>query len=144
MSRSVVIVQVAVGVIINASNEVLMTQRDLSLHQGGLWEFPGGKLEPNESIQEALSRELKEEININVQSAEPLKVIEHNYPDKSVQLHVYLIRKYTGTPEICDGQLDLKWISLNEWNNDLFPVPASNLEIMSFINDKYSKRNLLT
>jgi 8-oxo-dGTP diphosphatase len=134
-----VIIKVAVGVIINTSKEVLMTQRALSLHQGGLWEFPGGKVEPNESIQEALTRELKEEINVSVQSAEPLITIQHHYPDKSVQLHVYLIKQYTGIPQICDGQLDLQWISLDTWRNDLFPVPASNLEIMRIIKDEYSK-----
>lgn len=132
------IIQVAVGVIINTSQEVLMTQRALSLHQGGLWEFPGGKVEPNESIQEALIREFKEEINVNVQSMEPLIVIEHHYPEKSVQLNVYLITQYTGSPKICDGQLDLKWIPLHSWSNELFPVPVSNLQIMKILLEKIS------
>lgn len=124
-------IQVAVGVIVNASNEVLMTQRALSLHQGGLWEFPGGKVEPQESIQEALIREFKEEINIDVQSATSFITIKHTFhPQKSVELHVYRINEYTGIPQLCDGQLNLKWISLHAWNNDLFPVPASNLQII--------------
>ncbi len=128
-------IQVAVGVIINASKEVLMTQRAFSLHQGGLWEFPGGKVEPNESVQEALIREFKEEININIHTCKSLTIIEHHYSDKSVQLHVFLITEYTGIPQISDGQLDLKWVALQAWNNECYPVPASNIEIINLISN---------
>ena len=132
-------IKVAVGVIVNSSEEVLMTQRALSLHQGGLWEFPGGKVESSESIQQALTRELKEEINISVQSTKPLITIEHHYPDKSVQLHVYIITQYLGIPLICDGQLDMQWISLQTWSNELFPVPASNIEIINILKNNSQK-----
>lgn len=123
-------VDVAVGIIINSSFEVLMAQRALSLHQGGLWEFPGGKIEPDETIEDALKRELREEISINIYSFEPLISMEHHYPDKHVCLHTYKITAYSGEPKICDGQLDLKWISLKSWNIKNYPLPAANIKIM--------------
>ena len=124
-------IDVAVGVIINSSQEVLMTQRALSLHQGGLWEFPGGKVEKNESVEEALIREFQEELNIRIQETTFLMMLEHHYAEKSVKLHVYKILQYNGIPKICDGQLDLQWFSLRTWNNEHTPVPVSNIKIMA-------------
>lgn len=133
-------IEVAVGVVIHFKNsfpEVLMTQRALSLHQGGLWEFPGGKVEIGETIEEALKRELLEEIDIEIQSCEPLISIEHHYPDKYVQLHTFCITQYLGEPKICDGQLDLKWVSLKEWTSYDYPLPAANIKIMDALLQKY-------
>lgn len=133
-------IEVAVGVLIHFKNffpEVLMTQRALSLHQGGLWEFPGGKVETGETFEEALKRELREEIAIEIQSCESLISIEHHYPDKHVQLHTYCITQYSGEPKICDGQLDLKWVSLKEWTPYCYPLPAANRGIMDVLLQKY-------
>lgn len=135
------VVQVVVGIIINSSQEMFMTQRALSLHQGGLWEFPGGKVEPGETLEEALKREFQEEIGINIIAFEPLTSIIHHYPAKSVQLHTYLITQYSGQPSICDGQLDMRWIALSAWNNRNMPVPESNLEIIKLLNN--NKNSLL-
>ena len=79
-------VHVAVGVIINNNNELLIALRPNDSHQGGLWEFPGGKVEPGERVQQALTRELHEELDICVSACEPLIEIIHHYTDKSLSL----------------------------------------------------------
>lgn len=122
---------VAVGILINAKSEILIAQRALNLHQGGLWEFPGGKVEANEAIEDALKRELHEEIGILIQSSKFLMTIEHAYPNKHVQLHCYLVTQYSNEPKICDGQLDLQWVSLNSWSQEIYPLPEPNLKIIA-------------
>jgi 8-oxo-dGTP diphosphatase len=77
--------QVAVGVVKNATGQVLISLRDKALHQGGLWEFPGGKIEANETVEQALARELKEELDITVLATTLLITINHQYPDLAVQ-----------------------------------------------------------
>ena len=76
------IVTVAVGVLTDPERRVLVTRRAPHAHQGGLWEFPGGKLEPGESVLEALARELWEELGIEIEGSEPLLSVEHDYGDK--------------------------------------------------------------
>ena len=80
------IVTVAVGVLKDPERRVLVTRRAPHAHQGGLWEFPGGKLEPGESVLEALARELWEELGIEIEGSEPLLSVEHDYGDKRVRL----------------------------------------------------------
>lgn len=127
-------INVVIGLLINqSSQEILMTQRALHLHQGGLWEFPGGKIEPEETPEAALVRELREEIAIDVEAMDFLFTMEHYYPDKHVRLYTYRITHYTGVPKICDGQLDLRWISLADWNNEKYPLPLPNQCVMSKI-----------
>lgn len=127
------VVHVVVGVLINSLNEVLMTRRAVSLHQGGLWEFPGGKIESNESIKAALQRELHEEIGIDIQQSKLLTTLEHHYPDKSVHLHVYQVLQYQGALVIRENQLDLRWIALSSWTADTYPLPEANFAIMRIL-----------
>lgn len=101
---------VAVGVLINAHGEVLITRRPEHVHQGGLWEFPGGKVEPGETVHTALARELFEELGIETLAARPLIRIRHSYPDKRVLLDVWRIHSYRGKPHGCEGQ-PLEWLS---------------------------------
>ncbi|WP_442497636.1 Nudix family hydrolase [Methylobacter sp. sgz302048] len=120
--------QVAVGVVKNAAGQILISLRDRSLHQGGLWEFPGGKIEPLETAEQALSRELKEELDIAVENASPLITIEHQYPDLAVQLHVFLVEQFSGHARGCEGQL-FKWVAPNELDQHEFP--AANRPIVT-------------
>ena len=92
------LVHVAVGVLFNACGEVLITRRPDHLHQGGLWEFPGGKVEPGEQVRTALERELKEELGVEVLDARPLIRIHHVYDDRQVLLDVWRIKDYAGQP----------------------------------------------
>jgi len=82
---------IAVGVIRNNRNQVLLSRRLSNVHQAGLWEFPGGKLEHEETVGEALSRELEEELALTVNSAQPLIKIYHDYETYSVLLDVWQI-----------------------------------------------------
>lgn len=120
--------QVAVGVVKNAAGQILISLRDRSLHQGGLWEFPGGKIEPSETAGQALSRELKEELDITVEVASPLITVEHQYPDLAVQLHVFLVEQFSGHARGCEGQL-FKWVSVDELDQHEFP--AANRPIVT-------------
>ena len=85
------VLHVAVGVIRNDKNQVLLSRRPADVHQANLWEFPGGKLEPEETIRQALSRELNEELALTVKSAKPLIKIYHDYEEYSVLLDVWEI-----------------------------------------------------
>ena len=96
--------QVAVGVVKNPEGKILISLRHTTLHQGGLWEFPGGKIEPLETAEQALSRELKEELNITVTAATPLITVNHQYPGLSVQLKVFLVEQFSGEAKSCEGQ----------------------------------------
>ncbi|MFK5970870.1 MAG: Nudix family hydrolase [Candidatus Marithrix sp.] len=121
---------VVVGIIYNSQGEVLITRRLKHVHQGGLWEFPGGKVESSETALEALNRELQEEIDITVQQARPLIRITHSYPDETVLLDVWQIEKWQGKPYGCEGQ-EMAWCPLNDLLNRQFPV--ANIPIITAI-----------
>ena len=95
---------VAVGVIKDYEGNVLISLRHDSAHQGGLWEFPGGKVENGESVEQALKRELKEELDISVQKLDPLIKIKHQYTDLNVLLDVWTVRLFSGVPMGHEGQ----------------------------------------
>jgi len=115
------IVHVAVGVVIDEANRVLVSLRAKQVHQGGLWEFPGGKCEPGESIEEALRRELDEELGIQVLGDAPLCKIAHDYGDKRVLLEVRRVLSYTGVPECKEGQ-SVRWAEINTLELEQFPA----------------------
>ncbi|MBB6094907.1 mutator protein MutT [Povalibacter uvarum] len=104
---------VLAGAIFDEQGRVLIAQRPPGKHLAGGWEFPGGKLEPGEERIEALQRELDEELGITVHSAEPLICYEHHYPDRRVVLDLWLVTKYTGTPQSLEGQ-PLQWVAVND------------------------------
>ncbi len=114
------IVHVAVGIVINNNSEVLVTFRAADSHQGGLWEFPGGKVEPGEMVQDALKREFEEEVGITVHEAVAFIKIEHHYSDKSVLLDVWKISQFSGNPVGKEGQA-LAWRPIAGLQVDDFP-----------------------
>jgi len=103
-------IQVAVGVLGDAAGHVLVSRRAEGTHEGGLWEFPGGKLEPGESLQQALDRELHEELGVRVLASEPLIRVLHHYPGRSVLLDVHRVLRWSGEPRALEGQ-PLRWVS---------------------------------
>lgn len=113
------LVRVAVGVILE-KNKVFITLRDNNLHQGGKWEFPGGKCESGESAQQALARELHEETGISVSTSEAFMQIEHDYGDKAVRLEVFLVKDFTGEPHGREGQQG-QWVPLTALPEYAFP-----------------------
>lgn len=121
------LVHVAVGVLLNGQDEVLLSLRHPDSHQGGLWEFPGGKLEPGESLFEGLRREFSEELDIEILSATPLRRIRHRYADKEVLLDTCLIHEVRGQPRGMEGQV-VQWRALSSLKASDFP--AANLPIL--------------
>ncbi|MDD5034440.1 MAG: Nudix family hydrolase [Methylococcaceae bacterium] len=119
---------VAVGVIHNPDGAVLVARRHEHLHQGGLWEFPGGKLEPGETARQALRRELHEELGISVEQACPLIKIHHDYPDRRVLLDVWRVGAFSGNPQGLQGQ-PIRWVSADELLRLEFP--AANRPIVA-------------
>src|SRR5690554_8155475 len=89
-------IHVIAAVIRDDQNRILIAKRPDHVHQGGLWEFPGGKLEDSEQRFDGLVRELREELGIAVTHARPLLDIRHDYPDKSVRLDVWLVTGFDG------------------------------------------------
>jgi 8-oxo-dGTP diphosphatase len=120
--------QVAVGVVKNPEGKILISLRHAALHQGGLWEFPGGKIEPFETVESALARELKEELNIDVIAASPLITIRYRYPDRFVQLNVFLVEEFSGEIKSLEGQ-QFKWVEPHEL--DHYQFPAANRPIIA-------------
>ena len=121
----------AAAAIVNDNNEVLISQRAIDVHQGGLWEFPGGKLELGESAQQALLRELEEELNIRATSCRPLIKVTHQYPDKMVLLDVWKVEDYTGQAVGREGQA-IKWQSIDQLHPTEFP--AADIPVIQSLN----------
>lgn len=111
---------VAAGAIVNARGEVLLSLRPEHVHQGGLWEFPGGKVEAGESVRQALARELFEELGIRVAAARPLIRVPHDYPDKRVLLDVWAVTGFEGTPHGREGQ-PVEWVAVAALGERAFP-----------------------
>lgn len=105
--------QVAAGILIDNGGRILLTERIGDASFAGLWEFPGGKLHSGETAEQALFRELHEELAINVRAARPFMSLSHDYEDRSVDLEFFLIDDWAGEPLSCDGQA-LQWLSLND------------------------------
>ena len=104
------IVDVAVGVLIRADGCVLLGSRPEGKPWAGWWELPGGKLEPGESVLAALTRELHEELGIDVQSATPWVTYVHEYPTTTVRLHFCKVTDWSAEPQSREQQ-ELKWVN---------------------------------
>lgn len=98
------IVQVAVGVLINSKEEFLLTTRPVGKAYAGYWEFPGGKVEKGETVEDALVRELKEEIGVQAQGVEIWKTQIVDYPHALVKLNFCKIRSWSGQIAMLEGQ----------------------------------------
>jgi 8-oxo-dGTP diphosphatase len=125
------VVHVAVGVIVDESGNILIAKRPDKTHQGGLWEFPGGKLEQDESLFDALRRELREELAIDITTTEPLIKIRHDYGDKIVLLDVHKVTHFAGRAHGNEGQ-PIQWIAPELLCDYEFPV--ANRPIITAIN----------
>jgi 8-oxo-dGTP diphosphatase len=124
------IIHVAAAVIFGSDGRVFLAKRPMDKHQGGLWEFPGGKVEAGETALVALKRELLEEVGIDVTKATPLIKIPYHYPDKSVVLDVFSVTEFTGEPHGVEGQ-DTGWFTLAEFDGLSFP--AANAPIVNAV-----------
>ena len=98
------IVEVAVGVLLDADGRFLLTTRPAGKVCAGQWEFPGGKLDPGETVEQALRRELHEELGITIVAAQPWCVERVDYPHARVRLHLCKVRHWSGDFEMREGQ----------------------------------------
>ena len=108
-------IHVAVGVIFDNQQEdqILIAKRPQHLHQGGLWEFPGGKVAAGETADQALKRELFEELGITVTQSQFLMQIEHIYSDKQVFLDIWTVIQYSGEARGLEGQ-ECRWVAMQQ------------------------------
>ncbi len=113
-------IHVAAGIIINQDQQVLISRRLVHQHQGGKWEFPGGKVEEGETSEQALIRELEEEVAIRVAHASHYQSISFDYPDKQVLLDFMLSQDFTGEAKGLEGQ-EVKWVAIGELDKYTFP-----------------------
>jgi 8-oxo-dGTP diphosphatase len=104
-------IKVAAGILRDLRGRILIAQRLPGGHVGGFWEFPGGKLKDDEPPEQALSRELMEELGVTVEVAVPFMTYQHAYPERLVELHVFLVERYDGVPRGIEGQ-PLRWVSV--------------------------------
>ncbi|MBK1702464.1 Nudix family hydrolase [Thiococcus pfennigii] len=114
-------IQVVAAAIGDERGRVLIARRPPDAHQGGLWEFPGGKLEPGETPHEGLRRELAEELGIRVEAARPLIRVQHDYGDRRVVLDVHRVTRFTGRPVGREGQ-PLDWVHPDRMDPGRFPA----------------------
>ncbi len=108
--------------------KVLLARRHVDAHQGGLWEFPGGKVEAGEEATAALARELDEELGICAEVLTPLISIPYDYPDKSILLDVWRVDRFTGNPHGREGQ-PLAWVEIDALQQRKFPL--ANLPVIT-------------
>ncbi len=131
-SKSVPYEVIGVGVVLNADGEVLIDQRHDQGLLGGLWEFPGGKKEHGEGIQETIARELREELGIEIEVADLLVDFEHLYSHKRLRFVVHLCNWIAGTPQPFASQ-KVQWVDPNSLGE--FPFPAANAKMIRALNE---------
>ena len=128
------IVLVAAVALIDADGRVLLSQRPLDKQLGGLWEFPGGKVEPGERPESALIRELKEELAIDVAESclAPLTFASHAYETFHLLMPLYVCRRWKGQVTGAEGQ-DIVWVSPKKLRD--YPMPPADLPLIPHLID---------
>ncbi len=134
MSAGKKIVLVAACALIDADRRVLIAQRPEGKPMAGLWEFPGGKVEPGEAPEETLIRELREELGVTTQvpCLAPLTFASHSYDDFHLLMPLYICRRYEGIARGLEGQA-VKWVRTRDLRN--YPMPAADEPLVPFLVD---------
>lgn len=114
------VIHVAAAVIWNDAQQILLSLRDANAHQGDKWEFPGGKIESDETATSALHRELFEELAIEVVSADPYLQFSYDYPELEVNFEIFEVTEFSGEPTGVEGQ-KIAWYNLSEIEALRFP-----------------------
>lgn len=125
---------VSVGIIVDAENRILISQRPQSKFKGGYWEFPGGKIEAGETPEQALIRELKEETGIEVLKYSKLTRLDYDYPEYIVALEVFVVTDFLGNAQSLEDQ-ELVWITQDAFSDYLFL--EANYQIIPLLNKNF-------
>jgi mutator protein MutT len=126
--------KIGVAVIRNNQGKILIDQRLSTGLMANLWEFPGGKIEPNETITNCIKREIKEELGIDIEVGENLITITHDYDQFTVTLIVHLCKIIQGEPQPLECQ-QVKWVEISDL--DQFEFPRANIEIINALKIYY-------
>jgi mutator protein MutT len=120
------VIDVSAGLLFR-QGRLLITRRHAGAHLGGLWEFPGGKRRPDESFEDCLRRELREELGIEVRVGECFESLTHAYPGKTVHLRFFFCALLAGEPRPIDCA-DVAWVTADELGQ--FEVPAADARLL--------------
>lgn len=128
------ILLVAACALIDSDGRILLSQRPEGKSLAGLWEFPGGKVEPGETPEETLVRELEEELGIEtkIPCLAPLTFASHTYDDFHLLMPLYICRRYEGIPHGREGQA-VKWVRANALRD--YPMPPADEPLIPFLQD---------
>lgn len=118
--------QIGVGIIMNNNEEVLIALRPDDAMLGGMWEFPGGKQEENEKMEDTVIRELREELDVDVSISKPFMKLDHAYSHFKITMHAYLCEIEAGTPQPNTSQ-EIRWITIDELED--YPFPKANRKL---------------
>ena len=134
MVKSLKIIRVTAA-IIESENKILIAQRKAKDNLfGGLWEFPGGKIEDGETPEECMARELKEELEIEVEVGTLITSNKHRYPNGIFELLVYKVEHISGNFVLNDHN-EVKWITIDEISK--FDFPPANTPIINYLKNSY-------
>ena len=125
--------KIGVAVIYNDAGLILIDRRPDKGLLGGLWEFPGGKIEPGETVEECIKREIKEEIDIEIEVGENLINLDHTYSDFKVTLYVHICSYLRGEAKPIECQ-EIRWVSLEEIEQ--FTFPEANTKIIEMLKSR--------
>ena len=134
MTQGKKVVLVSAVALIDVEGRILLAQRPEGKSMAGLWEFPGGKVEPGETPEEALIRELQEELGINTWSSclAPLTFASHSYETFHLLMPLFVCRKWEGIPQAREGQV-LKWARAQELRD--YPMPPADIPLIPILRD---------
>lgn len=124
-------IDVVAAVIQNEEGKILIAQRNLKKSQGGLWEFPGGKIEPNETKEDAIIREIKEEMDIDIETKKFIDQKVFNYPEKDINLIAIECKQISGDIKLNEHE-DFKWVSKSELKKFNF-APADEFIVQAIL-----------
>ena len=125
--------QIGVAVINNQQGKILIDRRKQQGEMGGLWEFPGGKIEPGETIEECIKREIKEELDIEIIVGDRLTTITHAYQTFNVTLYVHDCEYLSGEPQAIECE-EIHWVKPAQMNQ--YQFPSANIQIINLLQQR--------
>lgn len=125
--------QIGVAVITNPEGQILIDRRKAEGEMGGLWEFPGGKIEPQETVEECIKREIKEELDIEISVGDRLTTITHEYKNFTVTLYVHLCQYLSGNPQSIECE-EIHWVEISMMNQ--YQFPQANAKIINLLQQR--------